>query len=111
MEDVTVFFSVYLRGECLGVLAPALFSPNDMLDIPSSSGATRNGNFITALKFSAESLRSHQPHQEMLTNNFLKFCLLTLRVAKDLKWAELVYCFDCLKPQTMFFSLLIPGYA
>lgn len=48
------FFSVCLRGECLGALPPALFSPNDMLDI-SSSGTTRNVNFIPALKFPDQS--------------------------------------------------------
>lgn len=52
--SLSFFFSVCLRGECLGALDPALFSPNDMLDI-SSSGTTRNVNFITALKFPAQS--------------------------------------------------------
>lgn len=54
-EDVTVFFSVCLRGERVGALALALISPNDMLDISSSTGTTRNVNFITALKFPAQS--------------------------------------------------------
>lgn len=48
-RGLSLFFSVCLRGECLGALAPALFSPNDMLDI-SSSGTTGNVNFIMELQ-------------------------------------------------------------